>query len=107
MEEDQQDARLAQQDEFIDPPEARENKHVWMQGNKQPSSSSHKRVVSEEWDRSPEKFWRMGEEDVPKETGHHHHKWGFVFHPVQAEDLPLTPKVDHPGNEPQMYKQKI
>ena len=51
-----------------------ENKHVWMQGNKQSSSSSHKRVVSEEWNRSPEKFWRMGEEDVPKETGHHHHK---------------------------------
>ena len=34
-----------------------------MQGN-QPSSSSQKRAVSEEWDRPPEKFWRMGEEDV-------------------------------------------
>ena len=30
----------------------------------QPSSSSHKRAVSEERDRPPEKFWRMGEEDV-------------------------------------------
>ena len=30
----------------------------------QPSSSSQKRAVSEEWDRPPEKFWRMGEEDV-------------------------------------------
>ena len=29
-----------------------------------PSSLSHKRAVSEEWDRPPEKFWRMGEEDV-------------------------------------------
>ena len=27
--------------------------------------------------------------------------------PVQAEDLPWTPKVDRPGNEPQLYKQKI
>ena len=35
---------------------------AWKQ--EQPSSSSHKRAVSEEWDRSPEKFWRMGEEDV-------------------------------------------
>ena len=31
---------------------------------KQEQSSSHKRAVSEEWDRPPEKFWRMGEEDV-------------------------------------------
>ena len=30
----------------------------------QPSSSTHYRAVSEEWDRPPEKFWRMGEEDV-------------------------------------------
>ena len=31
---------------------------------KQEQSSSHKRGVSEEWDRPPEKFWRMGGEDV-------------------------------------------
>ena len=42
-----------------------ENKHVWMQGNRSnPFSSSHKRAVSEEWDRPPENFWRMGEEHV-------------------------------------------
>ena len=33
-------------------------------GCHQPSSSSQKRVVSEEWDHPPEKFWRMSEEDV-------------------------------------------
>ena len=31
---------------------------------KQEQSSSHKRAASEEWDRPPEKFWRMVEEDV-------------------------------------------
>ena len=31
---------------------------------KQEQSSSHKRAVSEEWDRPPNKFWQMGEEDV-------------------------------------------
>ena len=42
-----------------------ENKHGWMQGKQeQPSSSRHKRAVLEEWDHPPEKFWRMGEEDV-------------------------------------------
>ena len=30
----------------------------------QEQSSSHKRAVSEEWDRPPNKFWQMGEEDV-------------------------------------------
>ena len=139
LEEDQPDARLAQQDEFIDPPEAREvsmppdrlvtqvrsdtlkrmyftrglgKKYVPTPGcpgcatfgshhqashsntcrdriraelekseegreslareqarvdarkQEQPSSSSQKRALSEEWDRPPEKFWRMGEEDV-------------------------------------------
>ena len=139
LEEDQPDARLAQQDEFIDPPEAREvsmppdrlvtqvrsdtlkrmyvtrglgkkygpapgcpgcatvgSHHqashsdtcrdrmraelekseegreylarelarVDARKQEQPSSSSQKRAVSEEWDRPPEKFWRMGEEDV-------------------------------------------
>ena len=126
LEEDQADARLGQQDEGVDPPEAREvpmppdrlvtqvrsdtlkRKYVtrgmcydWrsspsqslghMQGGcaqnwrrvkkeesifsrekarvdarkqEQPTLSSHKRAVPEEWDRPPEKFWRMGEEDV-------------------------------------------
>ena len=127
LEEDQPETRLAQQDEFIDPPEAREvsmqlKRMYVMRGlgkkygptlgclrcatvgshhqashsdtsrnrmraelekseegreciarkqarvdarkQEQPSSSSHKRVVSEEWDHPPEKFWRMGEEDV-------------------------------------------
>ena len=139
LEEDQPDARLAQQDEFIDPPEAREvsmppdrlvtqvrsdtlkrmyvtrglgkkygptpgcpgcatvgshhqashsdtcrdrmraelekseegreylareQARVDARKQEQSSSSSHKRAVSEEWDRPPEKFWRMGEEDV-------------------------------------------
>ena len=30
----------------------------------QPSSARHNRAVSEEWDHPPERFWRMGEEDV-------------------------------------------
>ena len=139
LEEDQPDARLAQQDEFIDPPEAREvsmppdrfvtqvrsdtlkrmyvtrglgkkygptpgcpgcatvgshhqashsdtcrdrmraelekseegrehlareQARVDARKQEQPSSSSHKRAVSEEWDRPPEKFCRTGEEDV-------------------------------------------
>ena len=41
---------------------AREQARV--DARKQEQSSSHKRAVSEEWDRPPEKFWRMGEEDV-------------------------------------------
>ena len=43
-----------------------ENKHVWMQGNRSNHfPSSHKRAVSEEWDRPPKKvFQRMDEEDV-------------------------------------------
>ena len=42
---------------------AREQARVDARKQEQPSSSSHKRV-SEEWDCPPEKFWRMGEEDV-------------------------------------------
>ena len=41
---------------------AREQARV--DARKQEQSSSHKRAVSDEWDRPPEKFWRMGEEDV-------------------------------------------
>ena len=43
---------------------AREPARVDATKQEQSSSSSHKRAVSEEWDRPPEKFWRMGEEDV-------------------------------------------
>ena len=43
---------------------AREQARVDARKQEQPSSSSHKRAVSEEWDRPPERFWRMGEEDV-------------------------------------------
>ena len=43
---------------------AREQARVDARKQEQSSSSSHKRAVSEEWDRPPEKFWRMGEEDV-------------------------------------------
>ena len=153
LEEDQPDARLAQQDEFIDPPEAREvsmppdrlvtqvrsdtlkrmyvtrglgkkygptpgfprcaavgshhqashsdtcrdrmraelekseegreylareQARVDAKNQEQPSSSSHKRAVSEEWDRPPE---NSGEclRGCDNETGHHRHKWGFFF----------------------------
>ena len=70
---------------------AREQARVDARKQEQPSSSSHKRAVSEEWDRPPEKFWRMGEEDVDNETGHHRHKWCFVFQ-CKQRDLPWTPK---------------
>ena len=43
---------------------AREQALVDARKQEQPYSSSHKRAVSEEWDRPPEKFWRMGEQDV-------------------------------------------
>ena len=43
---------------------AREQARVDARKQKQTSSSSHKRAVSEEWDRPPEKFWRMDEEGV-------------------------------------------
>ena len=43
---------------------AKEQARVDARKQEQPSSSTHKRAVSEEWDRPPEKFWRMGEEDV-------------------------------------------
>ena len=43
---------------------AREQARVDTKKQEQPSSSSHKRAVLEEWDRPPEKFWRMGEVDV-------------------------------------------
>ena len=43
---------------------AREQALVDARKQEQSSSSSHKRAVPEEWDRPPEKFWRMGEEDV-------------------------------------------
>ena len=43
---------------------AREQARVDARKQEQSSSSSHKRAVSEEWDRPPEKFWRMGEQDV-------------------------------------------
>ena len=43
---------------------AREQARVEARKQEQPSSSSQKRVVSVEWDRPPEKFWRMSEEDV-------------------------------------------
>ena len=65
---------------------AREQARVDARKEEQPSSSSHKRAVSEEWDRPPEKFWRMGEEDVTPQV--------VLRSPVQAEDVPWTPKVD-------------
>ena len=43
---------------------AREQSRVDARKQEQSSSSSHKRAVSEELDRPPEKVWRMGEEDV-------------------------------------------
>ena len=43
---------------------AREQARVDARKQEQPSSSTHKRAVSEEWDRPSEKFKRMGEEDV-------------------------------------------
>ena len=43
---------------------AREQARVDARKQEQSSSSSNKRAVSEEWDRPPEKFLRMGEEDV-------------------------------------------
>ena len=43
---------------------AREQARVDARKQEQSSSSSHKRVVSEEWDRPPEKIWRMDVEDV-------------------------------------------
>ena len=43
---------------------AREQSRVNARKQEQSSSSSHKRAVSVEWDRPPEKFWRMGEKDV-------------------------------------------
>ena len=43
---------------------AREQARVDARKQEPPSSSSHERAVSEERDRPPEKFWRMGEEDV-------------------------------------------
>ena len=43
---------------------AKEQARVDARKQEQPSSSTHKRAVSEEWDRPPEKFWRMDEEDV-------------------------------------------
>ena len=71
----------------------------------QPSSSSHKRAVSEERDLPPEKFWRMGEEGV---TMRQDTPLQVVLHlPVQAEDQPWTSKVDRPGNELPMFKQNI
>ena len=46
---------------------AKEQARVDARKQEQPSSSTHKRAVSEEWDRPPEKFWRMSEEDVTME----------------------------------------
>ena len=43
---------------------AREQARVDARKQAQSTASSHKRAVSEEWDHPPEKFWRMGEEDV-------------------------------------------
>ena len=43
---------------------AKEQARVDARKQEQPSSSTHKRAVSEEWDRPPEKLWRMGEEDL-------------------------------------------
>ena len=81
---------------------AREQARVDTRNQEQSSSSSHKRAVLEEWDRPPEKFWRMGEEDVTMKQD-----ITTTSAPVEAEDLPWAPKVDRPGNEPQMSKQKI
>ena len=83
---------------------ARERARVDARNQEQPSSSSHKRAVSEEWDRPPEKFRRMDEEDV---TMRQESPPQVVLHPpVQAEDQPWTSKVNSPGNELPMFKQK-
>ena len=83
---------------------AREQTRVDARKQAQSSSPSHKRDVSGEWDRPPEKFWRMGEKDV---TLRQDIAATSVLHPpLQAEDQPWTSKVDRPGNELPMFKQK-
>ena len=56
----------------------------------QPSSSIHKRAVSEEWDRPPEKFWRMGEEDVTMRQD---------ITATSGASSSVQAEVDRPGNE--------
>ena len=73
-----------------------ENKHGWMQGNK--SNPLH-HATSEEWDRPPEKCSGEWDEGCDKKTG-------LVLYPVQAEDTPRTSRVNRPGNELPMSKQK-
>ena len=58
---------------------AREQARVDARKHEQPSSSCQKRAVSEEWDRPPEKFWRMGEEDVTMKQDITATKWCFVL----------------------------
>ena len=84
---------------------AREQARVDARKQEQPSSSSHKRAVSEEWDRPPEKFWRMGEEDVTMKQDIT--ATSGASSSSASRGPAWTPKVDRPGNEPQMYKQKI
>ena len=82
---------------------AREQARVDARKQEQSSSSSHKRAVSEEWDRPPEKFWRMGEEDVTMKQDI------TATSGASSSSASRGPghKVDRPGNEPQMSKQKI
>ena len=164
LEEDQADARLGQQDQCIDPPEAREvsmppdrlvtqvrsdtlnrmyvtsqdvprfgshhlashsdtcrdrmraelekseegreflareQARVDARKQEQSSSSSHKRAVSQEWDGPPEKFWRMGKEDVTMRQDI------TATSGASSSSASRGPAMDTPGNEPQMYKQKI
>ena len=83
---------------------AREQARVDARKQEHSSSSSHKRAVSEEWDRPPEKFWRMDEEDVTMKQDITATSGASSS---SAEDLPWTPKGHRPGNEPQMFKHKI
>ena len=81
-----------------------ENKHVWdARKQEQSSSSSHKRAVSEEWDRPPEKFWRMDEWDVTLRQD------VTATRGASSSSASRGPPMDvnRPGNEPQMSKQII
>ena len=83
---------------------AREQARVDARKQEQPSSSSHKRAVSEEWDGPPEKFWGLGEEDATMKQDITATSGASSS---SAEDQPWTFKVDRPGNELPVFKQKI
>ena len=82
-----------------------EDKHVWMQGNKSNLLHQATNMLCHRNGIAHQKDLANGWRGCDNETGCHRDTWCFILRCKQR--TPWTSKVDRPGNELPMSKQKI